>query len=511
MSLEALTAQSDTIKAGNTMLSKLLLFMLFSICLNPNNLVAATVSAYEEEINLPVCNESDSNVLFIRTKDDWKRINDTKHNVFCVLPGDYSAAGVIDLRASGTENSKRWIRWYDPDNPNDKTTHPVDMEHSKQAVVRQIFVGGINEPSAASYWIIDRLVIRGSVGANQIANNSSKNIFNRIVIEEGRSAYFVFNDSNNNVLQNSVLRNAKMVPGSDRCLVYFSQNLNDRVVNNELANPAGGGCVQQGPSSLSGNVIYGNDCYATSERYTDCNGNLDPSGECAASEEGIVIKGPANSSNTLLIANNRIWGFRKCDTKLAGTGSPGHAINIGSGNQGVSNVIIEGNLIYDSPSGIYLADKVRDIQIKDNIIYDINRGDSKAISNTYGKTITINGNTIINCKHWYIGSYLNENLSLQRNVLIDCPNVGILNELPTTATVKDNYMYNSKILDSINTHSEYVFSSATDSKNIDYCFAIKRLTSNSTKCIPFAQETSSSPHYKNLIAAPKNLKVGTSP
>ncbi|MCK5601434.1 right-handed parallel beta-helix repeat-containing protein [Candidatus Pacearchaeota archaeon] len=489
------------------MLKRILFFlMVFSISIF-SAFCAAEITQYEEEINLPACNESDPDVLFIRSVDDWKKINDTQYKVFCVLPGDYRSAGVIDLRVSGTAEDKRWIRWYDPDNPNDNSTHPVNMITSKQAVVKQIFVGGINTPSTANHWVIDRLVIRGSEFSNRIDHGSSDNIFNRVLIEEGESTYFVFGTCKRNVLQNSILRNAKMVPGSDRSLIYFSENEDDRVVNNELYN-ATASCVQQGPESLSGNIVYGNNCYVTPAYYSDCNGHLDPSGECAACEMGVVVKGPPVSAKPMLIANNIFWGFRSTDTALAATGSPGNAIDIGSGGGGVSNVIVENNIIYDVPNAIYLGADISQIQIVNNLIYDIHDRDQtgSAISNTYGKNIKIQGNTIINAEYWYRGSYLNESLDMQNNIIIDCPDVYVMNTLPVTAIVKDNYIYNSKILTSISTHSEFIYPLVEDSKNVDRCIEIKSLTLKAMKCIPYGQSTIESPHDKS-VKAPINLKI----
>jgi len=49
-----------------------------------------------KKINLPLCDESNSKVLFIKNMKDWENINNKKKTIFCVKAENYQAK-VIQL------------------------------------------------------------------------------------------------------------------------------------------------------------------------------------------------------------------------------------------------------------------------------------------------------------------------------------------------------------------------------------------------------------------------------
>jgi len=427
---------------------------------------------------------------------DWLDINNEKYSVFCVLPGIYTDATVITLTRSGTINQKRWIRWYDPLHPLDKETHPVQMPNKQQAVIKQLFVGDYKKRAPVAHWVIDRLVIRGSEGANWIGGGSTNNILNRLLIEEGKTSYVVFDDAKENVLQNSVLRDTPHKANTDYSLIYFSKNEGTRIVNNELYNATASG-VQQGPLSLSNQTVYGNEFYVTSDRYTNCNGAFDPKGKCSCTEIGIVLKGPALPDKSFRIEKNIFWGFRPTDTKCGGTGSPGQAIDLGSADNPTSNVLIKDNIIYDSGLGIYLGRYVNNVSVIGNVFYDISgseRGSGTAISNGYGLSTTIANNTIISADYWYRTSHLAKDGLVECNVVINSPRVDSAGFVGEDSPLINNYLYNSRPLVNAKVHSEKIFHSASDSQNQNLCFLTQKHTGPVEICIPYAKASSASPH-----------------
>ncbi|MCD6322435.1 MAG: hypothetical protein J7L77_05355, partial [Clostridiales bacterium] len=64
----------------------------------------------------------------------------------------------------------------------------------------------------------------------------------------------------------------------------------------------------------------------------------------------------------------------------------------------------------------------------------------------------------------------------------------------------------SKILTGVTTHTEHTSPSVVDSKAASRCFEIKKITSLTRKCIPYALPTANSPYWQ-FTAVPFNLKV----
>jgi hypothetical protein len=341
-----------------------------------------SIARYDVDIVLPECDYIISNAA------DWKNINSPSHSVFCVTPATYTYKdiGVVQLTQSGTKQKRRYLRWYDPKNPDDKETHIANIPQHRLAVIPQFRV-------KASYWIIDRIAMRNGRGPNTFEDGASNNILNRILIEGGTSTLFIrFINSSDNILQHSILRDTIAIPGRDSYTIYFHSSKGERIVNNEIYNYGGG--IQQSPSSLGNHVIYGNEMYITDDLYTDCKGNRNKSGPCMCSEGmAVVLKGIDQPGAMFRIEKNLIYGHRRHDEFCMGSGTPGVAINLGSGGNSVRNVIIKDNVLLNQvPNNIYMGLHINNVKITGNVIgYSVN-----GITNVYGKNVIITNNKFVN-------------------------------------------------------------------------------------------------------------------
>jgi len=387
-----------------------------------------TFAQYAVNVNLPECD------YIIRSASDWKKVNDPAYAVICVAPGiyTYKDIGVVELRRSGTAEHPRYLRWYDPAQPGDIDTHVVDIPPRKQAVIPQFKL-------MADYWVIDRIVMRGGRHQNTLAAGASHNVLNRILIEGGTATLLLrFLESSHNVLQHSVLRNTVAIPGRDSYAIYFDRSESERIVDNEIYNYGGG--IQQSPLSLNNHVVYGNEMYITDELYTDCRGHRDKQGECMCSEGmAVVLKGVNRPGTTFRIENNLIYGHRRHDELCMGSGTPGVAIDLGSGGSDTRNVIIKGNILLNRvPNNIYTGLHVGDVEITGNVIGYGEYG----ITNLYGDNMTITDNLYIdNAKDYHTGR---------------------------KAVFRTTYNNNRKI---------------TDSEKAEMCFQVKKFTAPHLSCV----------------------------
>ena len=458
-------------------------------------------------IELPTCDQANPEVRFIEKNEDWADINEPSYRVFCVLPGDYTDLGTIYITADGEDGNERWIRLYDPQAPNDESTHPVDVDDTRRAIVERFNFGHEGDP--ATNWFVDRITKRG--GSLVVWKGSERIVLNRLLMEHGHQALFAVLNAKDATLQNSVLRQTEIVPNADRHCIIIGQNSHGtQIINNEIYDCAGDG-IQFGPNSGGGAVILNNDIYLTPVMYSDCQGNLDPNGSCACAENAIDLKGPGEAvrpfplpeKDWVQIKHNIIWGFRPTDSSCGGTGSPGQSVSIGSGADNyVSYVLIRDNIIMDGPSGIEIGLATVDhISIISNIIYGMTKNlpDSYygAITNLGGDAIEIYLNTIINATYWLrIGPNADQN-DVLCNIAIDGNARPFSSEMYDDVSVVDyNFFYNTVeyTTEGLQNH-DLVFNLVTDAKHSDYCFYRSQWTGPLQVCIPYSLATVESPHH----------------
>ena len=267
-------------------------------------LIGSQSFASEISADSSLCNSKRSDLKLIRSDADWRFLNDPRYRVFCVTPGNYLGVGRINLVKSGTAANPRYLLLDGTD-----ADHPATMTEDERAVVAGLKIEG-------AWWTIDRLAIRGA--GVLVAISGSNNVLKRSLIEGGGGGAGQINlgTGNGTVLQDNVLRNTNRKPDSDFHCIKAPQFTRDvRIIGNEIYNCGGDGLQIY---RSAGMIIADNDFYITPEIYSDCNGNLDQSGECACAENAIDIKGTIDKSDPepgdwVRIVNNRFWGFRKTD------------------------------------------------------------------------------------------------------------------------------------------------------------------------------------------------------
>ena len=218
----------------------------------------------EVAVDLPACDSSKSDVFFIRQNSDWDQINNSSYRVFCVHPGDYRGRSRVALTRDGSSSAPRWIRFYDPNRPND-TSAP--WERSAQARVPAL------ELKSTSWWEPGRAYSGRSAQSERALLHSilKRQYAPSLLLERADKLIVIRNDSNRNTIQRSVFRNTTTNPGSDGFCLFTNPliggGIADNVVaSNEFYNCAGDGWQLNNSngdpkSDFVGNVIENNDFY----------------------------------------------------------------------------------------------------------------------------------------------------------------------------------------------------------------------------------------------------------
>ena len=382
------------------------------------NSLPSSKKYHTEEFEIPECLDSNPKVQFIKTDDDWNMISAKRKTIFCVKPGAYH--GEIYVKRKGTKENPLYLLL---DNGNDD--HPVKLDKSLLANVSLRF-------EDSDYWIVDRMANIDTFGeiddsiVPMVFINSSNNIINRYYATHANDGIEIRDNSNNNVIQNSRIENMTDIGRrNDRsCILLLTRNKNSEVKNtkiikNELKNCNDGVHLlwrsNVGSVKYNGTVIYDNDISVDSSIYTDCNGTLTPSGECSYSEGAIDIKsGSSDINNPIIIRRNRMWGFRKSDTTNSLEADPGVAVVF---HHGVTHVVVEDNVIFDSAQGIMAVDKepkeysLSSSNMVNNFMTDVRR--PFVLSDA--KDIDIYDNYINRSKVAWFASYGSKNIKLYDN------------------------------------------------------------------------------------------------
>lgn len=360
-------------------------------------IAVAFKSTHEIVFEDPDCDPEVEQVQIIRESEDWKTINDTRKQVFCVYPGDYSDVGRIYLTTSGSSEEPRYLKLRDEyervgASSSQYDMHPVNKKYSERAIISGLTL-------VADYWIIDRIVIAGAgtVASGEVDVTGDNNIFNALLFENSwRWALYLFRGSEFNVIQNSVARNPSRFrdeyPNYDAAAFGVSdaeavgipdrfkpesagdyRSRGNKFISNEIVNFVDGiqlivssRSAGVGYQDFSGTIIDDNDIYAEPLIYRTSSGALSTGGEYACTENGVDIKSGGSGfmlADRLTISNNRIWGIRSPKLPLAKNCKKNHSSGVAiasSGSMdGVKNdfYLIEGNILFDIPRGIQIGRK----------------------------------------------------------------------------------------------------------------------------------------------------------
>jgi hypothetical protein len=493
--------------------------LLFILFLCPNIIYVSGQSVYLKDVTIPEYDSSNSEHFLISSKADWSHINDSDKRFFYVKPDpDY---GQRIITANGTESAPRYVSLYNGNN-----THPAKLSPEEQASVKLII-------DNAHYWVIDRLSSldydNENVYCYEIKGNSGNIIFNRIhmsnfykgIIIRGTASAPYTHDI---TIQNSRFNN--MSPAGidgDAVAILLMGNYwntpgtvkNTKILNNEIKNCNDGIMPIKMPQFVGkgnyyvdypGTIIDGNHIYVDTSVYTDGNGNYDPNGRWAFTENAVDIKGGSNDpDNPMIISNNYFWGYRRTDQHGGGSGSLGTAL---AAHYYVKNIIIKNNVIFNSNRGIVFAGveelpaypTVENAVVAGNILYDIgyNTDGGIGICNLFdnAKTITFEANTIVGKNrgsHW---------LELFRTEPVKVIYNNIVNAEKEAGTRSDytSFMGNSFYHTEMRNGSDgYFFKTATEANLDDLIFITDRLTNTPRQImIPGVVTTKKSPHFKRF-------------
>lgn len=442
------------------------------------------------------------------------QVNDPSKRVFCVEPGNYRPYGLIQLRRSGTEDQRRYLRFH----ANDGARNAV--ERSQRAIFEWIHV-------QASWWVIQGLTIQpkdsGTTWLLAVINGDHNvldgNLVDAIDHRPASVQHGIVIDgyggdpATYNTVQRNLVRNGNQgrldidylgihvrpgfEPGTD--------NDYNRIVDNEVSDwgdaitVAGHDPNCGEPGRQHGTIIDGNDVYVTPAKYVDCaTAAPDPNGECACAENGIGVKsdgGPA-PENWTLVTNNRAWGFRPTPSvPCGGSGSNGQAIEAGS--QCPGHVLVADNVVSDSNIGITSAGD-RWI-IAGNLLHDIRAtsawryGSAAIVMTSMADDVDVLFNTIVDVDTAYDDP--SANTSTRCNVVIDNLGwMGIGQPRGPNHSTERNFLYESSTVNWDGATNE-VFADARDSNSETYCYWRKRWSGPEQVCVPLAATTDASPHH----------------
>ena len=291
-------------------------------------------------------------------KTDWSAIN-WSNRVICIQAGDHTGRGTLTISSSGTSGTRKVLRYTRSDDNGDKPWkqgEPSGQAVNYQAKIKRIILDG------ADYWLLHRLTVDGQktnagIGIIELVDGSSSSniIIDSVLVQNAymHSVSFAGPYHDNLWIQNSVIRNCG-VWDNDNSGVYVAGGPQVvRVVNNEVYD-----CTKEmyvSDHGAPGIIVENNDFYITSALYTDCNGNYNGTGPCAAAEIPVNTKGGGTSTDPMVFTHNRVWGARFSDTGICcAGGTQGMAISTATnpGYPAPNYVLIQNNIIMDSQQGI---------------------------------------------------------------------------------------------------------------------------------------------------------------
>ena len=454
---------------------------------------------YLVTVNLPMCDGS-ANVKHISQNADWADINDPQYDIFCVYPGDYDLFGVISITQSGTDQSPKWIRWYDPADSTDTTTHPYHNQ-AKAANVRSIEISG-------DHWIVDRIS-----GDNEPWSTTGNFIlFNRLWLHD-MSTGMISMRGNDIQVQHSFFGPHPKIPGQDRETVYVggggdtdgSTGSRNKIIANEGYNL--GDFFQAGPDAGKGLVISGNDVYNDSDYNADCSdGSPDPEGLCSCSEQPVTFKGPLFTDTWHVVEDNTMRDIRNNINLCGGTGANYASISLSSHAAPTRNILFQRNII----TGAHPAGGAQHGVQTENIIYKNNIFDLRGSDNnanvsalaTASDTVAtyFEGNTVIGSTANWMRTYggANQiNSAFRCNAFIDSGEAFLQAAADSTFKIVDNFYYNTPATSASGPPDRtQTYGSSASANNTDLVIDITPISNpGATMTVTGVKPTTSSPHY----------------
>jgi parallel beta-helix repeat protein len=198
-------------------------------------------------------------------------------------------------------------------------------------------------------------------------NPAIQKVIRNCTFRNSAKAAITFNDAQNVLIEGNTFENIRTnIPGTDvhaidiRCVDPC--NINNVIIRNNSFNNIGADGIQLGETQRKiGNIVIQNNTFQGNET----------SGENAIDVKG--VDGP------IYILQNNMFGFRPCESPTWQppgnqdcTGSNGTALVIHEGHHtgAASNIVVEGNRIYDSIYGLTINGGASNIFVRNNDIFD---------------------------------------------------------------------------------------------------------------------------------------------
>lgn len=360
-------------------------------------------------INVPNCVQNSTTAIVSNNTQLQPALDNPAIKVICLNPGNYTE---IKLEVSGTIQNPRYLI------PNHTSNQPLPKPWNL-APAQRVNVDTVLFKSA--YWYVVGLHIRQDTGlivefrftanGNVLDSALVEGISERLAPGAGsRTMVRIRETAYYNTIQNSVFRNPPRVPYDDsHCLVIRDSPYNT-IINNQFYDCPGDGIqINTVPTAgwdNRGNKILDNEIYLTSRLYASCSdpsidANLNGPGDCACAENGIDIKYNVDSpvgtdQDKMIISGNQLYGFQQTHQACGGTGDD-TAPAIYLHNEFTQDILIEGNFLANSDTGVLLRDSGSggpdNISFFNNMLYNIHT--NRAIHFSGGVNNKFSHNTIV--------------------------------------------------------------------------------------------------------------------
>jgi hypothetical protein len=290
---------------------------------------------------------------------------------YLLMPGDYRSWGRLEFvnRAGNTEGRPKTVRYHN--SGVDDGLHPTRRRNSARIDSLRFDLPGTKN------WLVQGLTILHPTASPSVTQGASNITVDRCLIQSARIYSFRIRHATNCTIQRCVIREA--INGNENEGVGDSSGiqvgnidanvLGIKILDNEIYNVGDGIQLTDGPTPRRPVevLIEGNDLYLEPSRYLgDTNTTWD--------ENAIDIKAGSDRSESTIIRNNRMWGFRR----NAGPTALGEILVL---QRYCRNVVVERNIMGDAPRGMkdenwptglgLAVDTPRNVVFRNNQFYEI--------------------------------------------------------------------------------------------------------------------------------------------
>lgn len=473
----------------------------------------------------PNCANPDAATYTITNDAGWDKVKklDGTYTKFCVTPGNYKAAGDINISNSCTATKPCMITWYKAGSPYSTS---IKQATADRATIRSI------KWNEKSHWHVRGIRVNdgnhesANPGPIQIINNSDNIVLDGVLAEAGqKNNILITRGSDDVVIQNSVIRESNKKLADTHCIYItpgeigladkYQNVLNLKIVHNEIYDCNGDAIQIQNSVDSAGNqpkefgiqgaLIADNDMYTYGYRANCSTGALEPgTGNCTCGENAVDFKtASASASAPVIFTENRMWGYRAEHEILSGAcpnsnnhKTPGFAVNIQSNEGGSGNVDLTKNLFFDSANGLYTEVGAANIKVNKNIFYKVatqaNSVKLNGVIRTGAKNFTITDNIVVDSD-----VYLKTDpgvAQISNNHFINAGDWAKSSgyDLASGSNVGNNFFYNTQAYDGVRgAGNDVIYKNASYSGFTDLCFTRKIHTAPEQYCIPYANDGTS--------------------